>query len=427
MFMCHKNLRDPTTVVPHLRVGVSAMIRDPAQRAIVALLLALVFGVVAPAARAQDSKPEAAETGTDSVVVNAKDGKQITRKGEIVEETAAKVVLKLSDGKTSTIKREEIARVEYGGQPTGLIKGELETGKNNFDLAANEFGRVAAEIDAGKGRQIWKPRALIAQGRALVSAGKFEDAGKAFVAAAKALPTSIWVREAYREGVRALIRAKNPGEALKFAGDAPAAFKAAEFPDEAQDEAKLLRAEALEASGQAGDARSIYNVLTNSKDVKVRGRALLGAARAAMAQKDTTRAEAQFRAILDEKDVERSVRCGAARGLGDALLSKPGTDKDYAKLRAVAATYAQALAVHSPARGEPTEDREAALHQGALVYDMLAALCKDAKDARARELWTENAKQLRQELVRLYKNSPYRPENEKKLASAAAAAEGPAK
>jgi hypothetical protein len=243
-----------------------------------------------------------------------------------------------------------------------------------------------------------------------------------FEGAAKALPGSIWVREAYREAVRALIRAKSPSKALALAGEAPKAFEAAEFPAEAQDEAKLLRAEALEASGQAGDARSIYNVLTNSKDVKVRGRALLGAARAAYQANDKARAESQFRAILDEKDVERSVRCGAARGLGDALLSKPGTEKDYPKLRAVADVYAKALAVHFPARGEPTDDREASLHQGAIVYDMLADLCKDPKDARAAELWKQTAKQLREELLKLYKSSPYRAENEKRLAQAAGSA-----
>lgn len=390
---------------------------------VTALALGLGHGFAPQMASAQEADKQ--ESGADAVVVNLKDGKQATRKGEIVEETAAKVTLKAGDGKTTAIKRDEIAKIEYGGEPVGLRKAELSIGRSDFEGAARECKRVADEIDAGKGRAIWKPRALLKAGGAFVQAGQFEAAAEAYQAAAKSMPTSIWVREAYREGVRAWIRAKNAGKALAMAKEAPAAYKGAEYPDEAQDEAKLLSAEALEANGQTADARSIYNVLTNSKDLKVRGRAMLGAAKMAYAAKDTARAEAQFRAIMEDPNVERSVRCGAARWYGEALLAKPGTDKDYVKLRGVASAFSSATAVHSPARGEATDDREAALHQGAIVYDMLAELSKDPKDARAKELWQATAKQWREELVKLYKTSPYAAENTKKLAQAGGAADAP--
>ena len=81
-----------------------------------------------------------------------------------------------------------------------------------------------------------------------------------------------------------------------------------------------------------------------------------------------------FRTILGEKDVERSVRCGAARGLGDAFMMRPGTAKDFQKLRAAARAYSDALAVHFPARGEPTEDREASYYDDPIKAGIVLAM-----------------------------------------------------
>lgn len=374
------------------------------------LALALAIGAPCGAARAADEPPkEEATTGADTVVVNTKEGKTLAKKGEIVAETAAKVVIKIG-GKETTIKREEINRVDYGG--TGVFgQAEGQLSKGDYEFASSSFKKI---VDDASLRAVLRQRALVGYGRALAGSGKFDEAAAAYQQAAKA--TGTMVREAVRECVRALIRGKSAAKALAIANEAKATYKDAELPEEAQDEAQLLKAEALEASGNAGEARSIYNLLTNSRDPKVRGRAALGAARAAFAGKEHDRAAGMYLKILDEKDIERSVRCGAARGLGDVLVQKLAGAKDFQKLRAAASAYAQALAVHSPARGEETLDREAALNEGAKVYDTLAELCTGDKDGKGRELYESLAKQYREELVKLYKTSPYRQEAELKLA-----------
>jgi hypothetical protein len=393
------------------------------------IALAMAIGLAAPA-RADEKPADApapAESGVDTVHVLTKDGKTTARKGEIVEELVSKVLLK-SGGDAKPIKRDEIARIDYGGEPTAMRQAQVYLQKNDAEGAAKAFGDAVKEIESGKARGIFKPHALLGQGRALALSGKFAEAAEAFQGALKAQANWVLLRDATRECVRSLIRAGDAKKALQIATDAKAKFKDAELPEEAQDEAQLLKAEALEASGQPGEARSIYTLLTNSRDPKVKGRAALGAARAAFAGKDIERAEAQYRQIIGEKDVERSVRCGAARGLGDAIMSRPGAAKDFQKLRAAAAAYAQAVAVHFPARGEQTQDREGALHEGAKVYDALAELSAGEKDAKARELYASIARQLREELVRLYKTSQYRAENEQKLAKAGPAeGEGAAK
>ncbi len=378
------------------------------------LAAALCF-VASPALRAEE-KETAAPAGVDTVHVLQKDGKALARKGEIVEETAAKVVLKTADG-LKPYKREEIQRVEYGGEPQGFRQAELLMNRNDPEAAAKALKLLADECEAGKQRALFKPRALLLQGRALVAAGKFDEAGDAFQAAIKANPKGPLLREATREGVRAYNRGRNTGKSTPLASEAKKSFADAELPEVTQDEAQLLLAESYEAAGKAAEARSIYNLLTNSKDPQVKGRGSLGAARAAFIGKDIDRAESQFRQILSDKDVERSVQCGAARGLGDAILSRPGAAKDFQKLRAAAKAYAEAVSVRAPARGEPTDDREAALHEGAKVYDLLAELGGD-KDGKAKEAYAAIAKQWREDLVRLYKTSPYARENEQKLAKA---------
>lgn len=394
--------------------------------------LLLVFAVAAglfgatfaaPSLRAQEEKkddggpPPSPGSGVDTVLILGKDGKASPRKGEIVEETAAKIMLKTADG-VKPFKREEIQRVEYGGEPMGFRQAEILMNKNDPEAAAKAYKAVADECDAGKQRAIFKPRAFVLQGRALVAAGNFSDAGQAFEAAIKANPKGPLLRDATREGVRAYIRGNNAAKASAIATEAKKSFSEAELPEVAQDEAQLLLAEAYEASGKAAEARSAYNLLTNSRDPQVKGRASLGAARSALISNDVARAASQFKNILSDDKVERSVRCGAARGLGDAIMKQPGIAKDYAKLREAAKAYADALAVHFPARGEPSEDREAALHEGAKVYDLLAEVSGSDKDGKAREAFTTNARQLREELLRLYKTSPFAKENEQKLLKA---------
>ena len=376
--------------------------------------LALALGLALPAALAPRTAcaEDKEESGTDTVYTVNKEGKTIAKKGEIVEDAYAKIVLKQGE-KNVTIKREEIQRIEYGGLPSGLNQADGLLAKgNDFDAAAAAYRKVAE--DSGT-RAIFKMRAFIGLGRALAGAGKFEDAAAAYQSAIKA-PTGNLLLDAVRECVRSLNRGKMGAKALVVAREAKATFRSADLPEEAQDWAQLLEAESLEASGQAGEARSKYNVLTNSKDPKVKGTASLGVARTAFDSKEYDRAEGAFRSILDQKDIERSVRCGAAVGLGNVLVKKLGNAKDFQKLRAAATAYAQALAVHFPGRGEPTDSREQALHECAKVYDALADLCVGEKDAKGKELYQSEARQLREELVRLYKTSQFRQENEQKLA-----------
>jgi hypothetical protein len=150
------------------------------------LTIALGFGSVAPSVGADEpekkdeQKPENGkpESGADSVVVKTKEGNQLTRKGEIVEETAAKIVLNLADGKTSTIKRDEIVRIEYGGQPIGMVKGDIALGKNDHEGAAKEYnaaGLEAARSHCGGSRVL--PGEQVRRGRRAVRGGRQGLAG----------------------------------------------------------------------------------------------------------------------------------------------------------------------------------------------------------------------------------------------------------
>lgn len=395
---------------PGYRGDMTTTLRQPLT---LALLLSL-FGAAAALepwpVRAQDA--EAAAGSADVIFLVG--GKR--RTGEILEEHAMRVKIKASD-QTQTLKREEIARVEYRDAPPQLKEAERALAKGDAEAAVKALRDGLAAVEAGKHRPLHKPHVLLALGRALLAAQKFAEAGESFVACAETAPSGPSIREAVREGVRAFIRAAEYRKAREFAEKSKEKLKSAELPEEAQDEANLLRAEALEAEGKVDEARQVYNLLTNSRDGRVRGRASLGAARGALQSKDFSRAESKFREILADKDAERSVKCGAARGLGDVILAQPGAKKDYVKLRMAADAYARALAVEFPARDEPTVDREAALAAGADVYDALAALAQGDKEAKARELYAALAQQYREELLRLYKTSALRADVEAKLKS----------
>jgi hypothetical protein len=385
-------------------------------------LLALAAALAIPAlaagpARAQD---EEAAPGTADVVHLA-DGKK--RTGEIEEEFATKVRMKVQ-GQTVVVKREDIARIEYRDFPPQFGEVERAIARGDGDAAAKAAQGAVEAADGGKLRPLFKAPSLLRLGRALIAAQKYGDAGDAFLACCNAAPAGPCLRDAVREGARAYIRSGDAKKASDFIEKAKDWVKKAELPDEAVDEVSLLGAEAMEALGKMDDARMAYSLLTNSKDARVRGRASLGAARGALQSKDVERAEGKFKEILADKDVERSVKCGAARGLGDAILARPGAKKEPEKLRAAASAYAQALAVAFPGRDEPTADREAALVSAADVYETLASLSAGEKESKARELYQTMARQLREELVRLYKNSPLRAEVEQKLGTAAATGEG---
>jgi tetratricopeptide (TPR) repeat protein len=379
--------------------------------ALLLALAALAGPALAPrAARAQEG--EDASAGSVDVVYLT-NGKK--RSGEIVEEFAVRVKIKVAGDQIETIKREDIARVEYKDRPSEFRQADMALAKGDAESAVAALKAAVEGCDGGRVRPLFKAQALLRLGRALVAWGKYDDAAEAFKAACNAAPAGPYLRDAIREGVRAYVRGGNAKKGIELAEAAKDMLKKAELGDDALDEASLLKNEALEASGKVEEARMGYSLLTNSRDPRVRGRASLGAARGALAAKDIERAESKFREIIDDKDVERSVKCGAARGLGDAILARPGARKDVEKLRAAAAAYAQALAVAFPARDEPTGDREGALAACADVYDALAGLSKGEKETKARDLYKAMAQQLREELVRLYKNSPLRAEVEQKL------------
>lgn len=376
--------------------------------------LALMALCAAPSLAQQDEEEGAAGTAD---VIHLTNGKR--RTGEIEEEFATKVRIKIQ-GAIENVKREEIARIEYRERPAQFNETDSAIRRGDGEGAVKAAQSAVTACEAGKARPIFKSHSLLRLGRALVCAQKYGDAGDAFLACCSAAPAGPNLREAVREGARAYIRADRAKEASDLAEKAKDWMKKAELSDEAIDEAGLVGAEALEAQGKMEDARMAYSLLTNSKDPRVKGRASLGAARGALASKDIERAEGKFREILADKDIERSVKCGAARGLGDAIMARPGAKKDLEKLRSAATAYAQALAVAFPGRDEPTSDREAALAADAEVYDLLVALSSGEKDQKARELYQNMARQLREELVRLYKNSPLRAEAEQKLGAGTA-------
>ncbi len=265
------------------------------------LIAALALAVAPVIARADDentpppggsAEDEGAVAGTADIV-HLTNGKK--RSGEVIEERATKIKIKSARGDVSEIKREEIARIDYKGRPSEIGEGDKLLNRGDADGAAKAYRRAAEAADSGRVRALWKPLALYLAGKAEIRAGRFAEAGAAFAEAVKAAPDGWDVREATREAVRAFARANDGRRALEVAEAAQAGFQAAGLPQDAKDEAKLLRAEALEAAGRAADAQSEYNLLTNSKDPKTAARAELGVARGYLVAKDADRAEQRFK------------------------------------------------------------------------------------------------------------------------------------
>lgn len=311
--------------------------------------------------------------------------------GTLVNERATGVTITVA-GRQEQIPRERIARIEYRDRPGGLNQGDRQL---QDDPARAGETYLAAASNASP---LFKPHCLFHAGRAFMRARRFDRAAAAFTQCLTTDPQGWFLREATRGAVWAHLGAGDASRALEVAQAAGAQFTAAGL---SADEASLIRAEALEASGDLRGASGAFVSLAASSAPGVAVRAELGRARASLAEGSFNAAEQKFRRILDRQGVDRAVRASAARGLADALFRAPGVRTDLAKLRAAAAAYAEATTIHFPGQDDSSADREAALAGAAECYEALAALAGSGKQTTA-ERYLALARTLREELATLY-------------------------
>jgi hypothetical protein len=223
------------------------------------------------------------------------------------------------------------------------------------------------------------------------------QAAAAFKECLDADPKGWFLVDATREGVRAWIRAGEPKKGVEMAIAAAALCSPAGINT---DTADLVKAEALEADGKRKEAADVYVKLAASRDPQIQQRAELGRGRSDLADGNTSSAESKFKKLLGAKDVDRSVRAGAARGIADTLMRGANAKTNAATLRQAATAYSEAASIHFPGPDDPTTDREGALAGLAECYEALAALASANKNGQERYL--EMAKTIREEISTLY-------------------------
>jgi hypothetical protein len=251
-------------------------------------------------------------------------------------------------------------------------------------------------------RPIFYQHALWGEAQTFAEEGDSKEAGVAIANLIKAFPESWYLQEALLLKVR--LAGEDPAafdaaatEAIKQAGAAGAG-------SEIGDQINLLKAENLVRKGSADEAQKVYASLRGSSVKRVADASKLAMAMIQL-DKDPVQAKITFNDLLNTSK-DRMILCGAARGLGDALVKEMKGDKTMDGLRLALESYLRAEVVYFPARGDPTEAHQAALLSGAQCSEQISQMAsKDKKSSKVQEGFRTLAKDLYKELKAVYPKS----------------------
>jgi TolA-binding protein len=233
--------------------------------------------------------------------------------------------------------------------------------------------------------------------------GDLDAAVKEFEALLKSYPKSRFLRDA---GERLI-------ECQLALGDAAGAAKAlAQIVSQVesgasakvQGDLSMLRGRVLEAQRKVDEARAAYTAAAAAPGTtpgQVR-EAQLGIARCEQLAGKTAEAEKLYAKLLVD-DSPRQVLAGAWNGIGDAILHEGRQKRDSVILLDALYAYMRGVVQYKPTPEEPTGEHERALCG---AFGTLTSMEQLEPKGERKRSYQDRAKALRDQLRRLYPNSP---------------------
>jgi tetratricopeptide (TPR) repeat protein len=333
----------------------------------------------------------AAQTDT----IETQDGKNVT--GKILNEAYDHVEVQIKAGTKRKLEWSEVVSIEYGSSEYTEAVGKLAAASPEDALAALEKLRADSKL-----RPVLKQQVLFRIASLHARRGDPSAAVAAWQELLKAFPGGRYLEQAAQGVVDASI-AKGGGAEASKALDALVAEAKASNPGPRFDTAvTLIKARLLEAQGNAGGARAAYEAAEKAGGLAPDQAAVtsLGIGRCQQQAGDVAGAEARFRKLTSSADSPRMVQAGAWNGIGDLLLEQGRKKRDADVLTLALYAYLRGVVLYLPLDGDPTTEHQRALAGAALSCESIAQV-----DARVKQIYSQQAAELRERLKKQYPNA----------------------
>lgn len=316
---------------------------------------------------------------------------------EIIEETLSVINYKQGPA-TSSMKWDEIARIDYGSENGPFLKAEDQIGKGDAAAA------ILILEPMKPGREIFVPRRLYLLGRAQEVQGKFKEAEDKYNELVSKFEKSVYTKRAIRSLAEVQIKNKNFAGAQSTADKGIAIANNVKSPSVAL-EFRFLKASILEAQDKFVEAEAEYKAVAGSPEAARAGKlAECGIARLIAKKGDVDRVKAATDPILKSNDP--TLLAAAYNAMGDALLTKGITEPNAERIRdAAIENYLRVIVQCPPSGSDSQEDLERAMFGYAKACKKLAEL--EAKKKDEAETWKKEVAHYIREFSERFPNSRY--------------------
>jgi len=300
-------------------------------------------------------------------------------------------------GQAKTVRPDEIAGFVLGDPPSKQKEAETKVNARDFPAAIAAYNAAYTDASRGGRGDVYKQFILLGLARAQRATNDLAGALATLSKMRKECPKAY----AYVEGAReALDIAKKLGDDAK-ARDVLNEMRAAAEPIKGYGEVEAAR-KACDDKDYAAASKALTAVLGNSSQPYAADAKALNI-RVLRGQKNWQALETFCRAILPNKSTTPpSLMQAACAGLGDSLMDKAKSDK--AALHDAIVSYAEAISIGPPGKGQPADDYVDALLNSARAV-MLAGQGAGKPEALAAA--TARAQGYYAEVLRQYQGTDW--------------------
>ncbi|MFA5795178.1 MAG: tetratricopeptide repeat protein [Candidatus Brocadiia bacterium] len=328
--------------------------------------------------------------------------------GDVLNETYDEIEMKSGAG-TKKIKQKDVQSTTYAKQPPQMDEALRAMQQGDYNKAMEIYRKLLS--DPGM-RSIFKQQIAYSIALCLQQSQKFDDAIQEYDKLLKDVPQTKYYREICINKAKCALGKGDSKAAIEMLDKAR--LDVVKFDEKFAFEMDLLKGRIEIDDKKFSAAKATFSKVAGgagSKYPSAADKANVGLGQCLVIEGDYDTAEKAFVKVI-ENSKDTIALAGAYNGRGDCYFNKAKKSKDrelYKK--AIRDNYLKAKVMYPAPEGEATYEYEKSLYFSGYCYEILSQYPPPEK----KQVYTEQAKALYNELIKYFPNSTFRKDAEERL------------